>query len=433
VSILANFLEHKIKLALGCTEPIAVALATSYARSLVEGDVRKIEVLVDPNIFKNGMGAGIPGTNGGVGNILAAALGALCGDPTASLEVLKNVDKECINIAQDLMDKRAVVIEVLRGTRGIFIDARVITNHGIGRARIEGEHTNLTVLERNGENVLDSTDIREATTGDKAFFDGVTFANLVSATENLNAAQIAQVIDAIEVNERAAEFGLSNPVGLKLGVTLQKAIADGLLGNDAANQAKMLTAAAVDARMGGASIPVMAVSGSGNQGIACTLPLLAFCRARGIKDQETLASAAALAFLVTGFIKEHIGGLGAMCGCVVAAGAGAAAGIVRLMGGDGEACARSVTNVLADLTGVICDGAKGGCSLKLATAANAAVQSAVLAMEGLQVTKQDGFIAGTIDVTVDNLGYISCQGMTTTDQVILDIMSKKLKAGDYSG
>lgn len=432
MSLLERFLTARVRPALGCTEPIAVALASAWARSVVGGRIRKIEVLVDPNIFKNGMGAGIPGSGGRTGNLLAAALGALVGDPERCLEVLRSVEPAALDEATALIDRGAVVMEVLRGRRGIFIDARVITEEGLGRARIQDEHTNLVILERNGEDVRERATSRSGSRSDERFFTDVRFADLVAEAGTVTPAQRSVILQAMRTNEAVAEHGLAHPCGLGIGSALQKAVARGILGNDAANRAKILTAAAVDARMGGEPVAVMAVAGSGNQGIACTVPLLAVNQVLGLADDVRLAEAAALAFLVTGWIKEHVGSLGAMCGCVVAAASGAAAGIARLMGGDTGCCARAVTNVLADLAGVICDGAKGGCALKLATAANAAVQSAALAHEGVRVTRKDGIIAPDLDDTVDNLGRLSNPGMTVTDEVILDIMTEKLKAGCYA-
>jgi len=431
VGLLHRFLDTCVKPTLGCTEPIAVALAAAYARSVVGGDIRKIEVLVDPNIFKNGMGAGIPKSGGKIGNIHAAALGALCGDPNRCLEVLETVDDEAIVAAQGLIERNSVVIEVLRGRKGIFIDARVITSQGLGRARIEGSHTNLTVLERNGEDVRAQASTQQLNPAKDRLFDDASFADLCAEAAAVDDGDFERILDAVRRNAAAAEYGLTNPCGLGVGQAFQKAVVDGLLGDDAANRAKILTAAAVDARMGGAPVGIVAVAGSGNQGVACTLPILAFCRSRGIPEGRAMAEATALAFLVTGYIKERIGSLGALCGCVMAAASGSAAGITRLLGGDVPACARAVTNVLADLAGVICDGAKGSCALKLATAANAAVQAAVLATEGVRVTAQDGIVDGDIEDTVENLGRLSNPGMTTTDEVILDIMTDKLKRGAY--
>jgi len=427
-----DFLALKVKPTLGCTEPICVALATAYARSTVGGSIRKIEVLVDPNIFKNGMGAGIPKTEGKIGNIYAAALGAICGDSSLCLEVLNPVNNVSIETARQLIDEGSVVIEVLRGRTGIFVDARVITSEGIGRARIEGSHTNLTILESNGRKVDSSAVVSDAQTTKGCFFEGKKFADLLDEAQKITDDDVEFILGAINKNLEAAEFGLEHCSGLGVGIAFDKAINRGLLGDDAANRAKVLTAAAVDARMGGEPVGIMAVAGSGNQGIACTLPLLAFCRSRGLKDDRKLAEAVALAFMITGYIKERIGSLGALCGCVMGAASGSAAGICRLLNGDKQVCANAVTNVLADLSGVICDGAKGGCALKLATAANAAVQSAVLAMEGVRVTQKDGIVDEDIDNTIRNLGKLSNPGMTATDGVILDIMSDKLGKGAYS-
>lgn len=427
-----DFLTTMVKPALGCTEPICVALAVAYARSMVGGEIRKVEVLVDPNIFKNGMGAGIPKTHGKIGNIYAAALGAICGDPGLCLEVLNPIDSESIDLAKQMIEDNSVVIEVLRGRKGIFVDARVITSEGIGRARIEGTHTNLTLLESNGQKV-DSVFLGVGSKAAKSrMFADLKFADLVAEARNITEEDVEFIIAAILKNAEAAEFGLANNSGLGIGLALKKSIEDGLLGDDPANRAKVLTAGAVDARMGGEPVSIMAVAGSGNQGIACTLPLLAFCRFRGIEEGRQLAEATALAFMVTGYIKECIGSLGALCGCVMGAACGAAAGITFLIKGDGSLCAHAVTNVLADLSGVICDGAKGGCALKLATAANAAVQSAALAVNGVRVTEKDGIVDKDIDETIRNLGRLSNPGMTLTDDIILDIMSEKLHKGAYS-
>ncbi len=238
MGFIQDFLKDMVKPTLGCTEPICVALATAYARSVVDGQLRKVEVLVDPNIFKNGMGAGIPKTDGKIGNIYAAALGAICGDPTLCLEVLNPIDDDAIAKAKPLIDEGSVVIEVLRGRKGIFVDARVITSDGIGRARIEGSHTNLTLLESNGKKVDQSELLSAPSDGKKSFFEGKKFMDLVDEAANITDHDVSFIIDAIHKNEKAAQFGLENKSGLGVGLAFAKAITDGLLADDPANIGK---------------------------------------------------------------------------------------------------------------------------------------------------------------------------------------------------
>jgi L-cysteine desulfidase len=410
--------------ALGCTEPGAVALASAYAgQALGESPVR-VEISVDSNVYKNGMAVGVPGT-GKVGLAIAAALGALIRDPSLELSVLCNITPEYLKQADSLISENKVDI-TLNDHQGLYISAVVFGGKGNARAVIEGRHTNLVLLERDGKVI--SHKINHSNKKSVAPFNyaDVTLSKLISAVEAMPDDSFDFFDETIQMNMAAARIGLSSRLGMAVGANYQDLIEKKVLADDSALYAKVLTAAAADARMSGENIPVMSVAGSGNHGLTAILPVLAVAERMNMA-RARLLRALAISTLTTIYIKSYTGSLSALCGCAVAAATGASAAIVWMLGGTRDQIDATIKNMIANLTGMICDGGKVGCALKLATAASVAVETALLSINNVLVPTSNGIIFPTADDTIRNLGMVSNPGMLETDKVILDIMLEKDK------
>ncbi|MGI6344559.1 MAG: serine dehydratase subunit alpha family protein [Bacillota bacterium] len=421
---LYTMLQQEIRPALGCTEPAAVALACALAAHRLDGEVTRVTVGTDPNVYKNGMGVYLPGT-GETGLLFAAALGAVAGRPELELQVLVDCASK-LEQARQLIEAGKVEVTPSQAAGTLSIVARVETSAGYAIAQISGSHTNLTRLVVNGETIHEQEECgRDAEPGPlAASLRDYPLWELIAECHNLVAEAYSHVLAAAKGNQEVAKSGLAEELGLGLGYHYQELINRRLMGNDLANQAMAATAAAADARMSGVDKPVWSTNGSGNQGITASLPVLTVGQALGKSDQE-LAVALTISQVVTVYVKQHIGKLSALCACALAAAIGASCGVVYLLGGDYGAMEEAIKVMVANLTGMICDGAKISCSLKLATAANTAVLAALLATNGLATTVADGIIGNTAEETIRNLGTVSNPGMVETDRVILDVMLHK--------
>jgi len=410
--------------ALGCTEPGAVALAAAYAGHALGEKPVKVEVNVDSNVYKNGMAVGVPGT-GKVGLAIAAALGALIGDPTLELSVLCSITPELLKEAGGMIVENKVEI-ALNDHRGLYISAAVFGEKKSARAVIEGRHTNLVSLELDGEVITLKVD-RSAKKSVAPFNNAnVTLSELISAVESMPDDSFNFFDESIQMNMAAARIGLNSRLGMAVGASYQDLIDKKVLADDPALYAKVLTASAADARMSGENIPVMSVAGSGNHGLTAILPVLAVAERMNVARARMLR-ALAISTLTTIYIKSYTGSLSALCGCAVAAATGSSAAIVWMLGGTRNQIDATIKNMIANLTGMICDGGKVGCSLKLATAASVAVETALLSINDVLVPTSNGIIFPTADDTIRNLGLVSNPGMLETDKVILDIMLEKDK------
>lgn len=433
-----DVLSMEVAPALGCTEPIAVALAAASAAELLPSrEIASIDVLVDPNIYKNGMGVSIPAAHPGKGLDLAAAIGALAGDANARLEVLGKVDETAFILARDLVAQGLVTVRH-RNERGLYVDARVSdVGGGSARAVIQGRHDAVVLRQCNGRTMPDGkgrADSGDAPAREKTVSPAEdmriwlahrSIGDLIALLDGLADADYEFLRRGVDMNMALSTYGLKHDCGLGVGRTLERLAASGRIARDAGTEAKIMAAAAADARLAGAPLPAMSSAGSGTQGLGAVLIIWAVRKRLGACDDRAALRATALSHLVTSSLKARIGRLSAMCGCAIAAGAGAAAGVAYMLGGDVEAVGGAVKNVTADLAGVICDGAKSACALKLASAAGSAVQSALFALEGVVVGQNDGIVSASPEATMDALGRLSNEGMTTTDQVILDIMCSK--------
>jgi len=433
-----GLIHSEVKPALGCTEPIAVALAVAKAVEILADKCTdchsdcplwrrtaafRVEVLASGNILKNGMGVGIPGT-GKVGLQIAAALGAVCGESRYGLEVLHNVCPDSVAAAESLVEKGRVCVKMMDTDKTLYVKALV----SIGKegdcacAVIEDAHDKIVETSFAGEPLSSCAGPCESALDKTALDYHLTVKEICSFVEAVAYQDIAFMLDDRKYNWALSEEGLAKDYGLRVGKTIRENQMS-VFGDDFMSYAMGVTAAASDARMAGCTLAAMSNSGSGNQGITVSVPVIAYAKRYGVED-ERLARALALSNLVAIHIKGYLGKLSALCGCVVAS-TGAACGITWLQGGGYEQICAAIKNMIGNITGMVCDGAKVGCAMKVASGVYSAVQSAVLALNGISVTENDGIIDRDIEKTIQNLGEIGSVGMQSTDRLILRIMSCK--------
>ncbi|MBR6187568.1 MAG: serine dehydratase subunit alpha family protein [Prevotella sp.] len=399
--------------AIGCTEPMCVALCTAKATERLGCRPDRIEVLLSGNILKNAMGVGIPGT-GMIGLPIAIALGAIVGKSAYQLEVLKDLTPETLEQGKQYVAERRIHIAMKEGIREKLY-AEVICYAGDRQASaiIAGSHTHFV---ESGESV--STENKEETNrlllNMQLVYDFATTAPLD---------EIRFIEEARTYNMNAARESLKGNYGHNLGKTIDRPLSKGIFGNSIYSHIISRTASACDARMGGAMIPVMSNSGSGNQGICATNPVCVYAK-ENENTEEELIRALMLSHLTAIYIKQSLGTLSALCGCVVAS-IGSSCGITYLMGGDYQHICYSVKNMIANLTGMICDGAKPACSLKITSGVSTALLSALLAMEGKCVSQNEGIVDESVDKSIHNLTSIGADAMCKTDDMVLRIMTNK--------
>lgn len=417
-----RLVKREVIPAIGCTEPMAVALCTAYAARELGSKPNKIEISLSANILKNAMGVGIPGT-GMIGLPIAVALGALFGDPSNGLELLKNttpgqvdegkvyISQGCIDISlkEDISEK--LYIEVCCKAAGCS-----------SVAIIAHDHTNLIYLAKGEQVIKDNRSILSQTESEQEE-EELTLKQVYEFATTAPLEDIEFINEARRLNEEASNMALKGNYGHNLGKTLTRPLGKGVMGDTIFSHILTATSCACDARMAGAMIPVMCNSGSGNQGIVATMPVVVFARENHNTDEE-LTRALMLSHLTAVYIKQSLGRLSALCGCVVAA-TGSSCGITYLMGGSYLQVAYSVKNMIANLAGIVCDGAKPSCSLKVSSGVSTAVLSAIMAIQNDVVTSVEGIIEDDVDKCIHNLTRVGSQGMNETDRLILDIMTHK--------
>ncbi|RDY26431.1 serine dehydratase subunit alpha family protein [Romboutsia weinsteinii] len=421
---LVDILVAEVKPALGCTEPVAVALACAKAKELLGEDIVKHNVLVSPNVYKNGMCVGIPGTDR-LGLKISVALGFIGGHSENGLRVLETLTEEEVKAAEQYIDTNQISISPAETKEKVYIEVTLQGATKTSKVVIRTKHDNFVYLESNGE-ILLNEEVKEevaiTTTEEKEnILDTITIKELVENIENLDFKEIEFLLEGISMNEEMANYGLNQKIGVGVGYGMKKSMENGLLGDDIINSAMMITAAASDARMAGVKLPVMSSNGSGNHGITAILPIVAYSK-KFPQTDEKLAKSLAISHLVTAYVKNFTGRLSAVCGCGVAASTGATAGISWLMSGDIRQVEGAMENIVASLSGMICDGAKSGCALKLASAASAAVQSAIIANQDCFVPPLNGIVGTSVEQSIQNLGRVSDKGMSVTDEVIINVM-----------
>ena len=413
--------------AVGCTEPMAVALCTAYATESLGTTPDKINILLSANILKNAMGVGIPGT-GMIGLPIAVALGALYGKSSYGLEVLKDVNPDRVEKGKQFISGNRISISLKKDiTEKLYIEVCCSASGSSSTAIIAHDHTNLVYLNKvdaDGKSqILKDTRSKQSDNDQEETQEELNLKRVYEFATTAPLADIEFINEARKLNEAASNNALKGNYGHNLGKTLTRPLGRGVMGDSIFSHILAATSCACDARMAGAMIPVMCNSGSGNQGIAATMPVVVFAR-ENHNTEEELTRALMLSHLTAVYIKQSLGRLSALCGCVVAA-TGSSCGITYLMGGSYEQVAYSVKNMIANLAGIVCDGAKPSCSLKVSSGVSTAVLSAIMAIQNDVVTSVEGIIEDDVDKSIHNLTKVGSIGMNETDRLILDIMTHK--------
>lgn len=424
MDVLKEVLKHEVFPSLGCTEPIAVAYAASAAGSQLTGAVDEVRIAVDPGVFKNGFAVTVPNTGGEKGNLIAGVLGALIKKPELKMEVLRDVEDAVLDRARHLIRNGRATIACDRSCAELTVTVTVTSGRDTARAVIAKSHTNLVRLEKNQRVLLEAATASGPDGGQpyKSILAEMTIADFIDLARRIDAADSEYIQRGIAMN-----LAISNE-----GRKLQKVghyVADlrnkGYLVNDIFSSTKILTASAVDARMAGLNFPVMASGGSGNQGVVAILVPDNVGRHYRIAD-ETIVQSIALSHLINSYIKCFTGELSPLCGCAIASGVGAAAAIVfQQYGRDLDKITLAVNNVISDLGGMLCDGAKGGCALKVASSTDSAIRSAFMALNDHGITHREGFVGRSAEETIRHLSQISKLGMAKADETMLGIMIEK--------
>ena len=417
-----DLINREVVPAMGCTEPIAVSLCTAKAVEILGRKPEQIKVYLSPNVLKNAMGVGIPGTDM-IGLPIAIALGALVGKTEYQLEVLRDVNPEAVAQGRAMIDDGRVQVGVKDGDcETLYIEAQAFAEGECATAVIAGSHTNFVYLTK-GEQVLLDNRIPASAAADVKHVD-LTLRTVWEFATTSPIEELSFILEARRLNKAAADESLRGKWGHCLGRTIRESNGSHrILGDTILSHMVGYTSAACDARMGGAKIPVMSNSGSGNQGIVSTLPVVVYAEDTGATEEQ-LIRALILSHLTVIYIKQSLGRLSALCGCVVAS-TGSSCGVTYLIGGGYEEVAMAVKNMVATLTGMICDGAKPSCALKLSSSVSTAVMAAMMAIEHRCVTAYEGIVDDDVDKSILNLTTIGSRGMLETDRMILHIMTHK--------
>ncbi len=415
-------MHEEIVPAIGCTEPIAVALAVAKAKEVLQDNITRIYLQLSGNVYKNAMSVGIPNTNM-TGLPIAIALGATIGRADKGLEVLCETSPQAVEEAKCFLQNIPLAIEVNQTTpHKLYIHVEVESAAHKAIVEIVDEHTHFVHIQRDDTILLHENLANEDMQSiQKAQIP--SFRTVYDFAMSVNLHAIDFLHEAARMNIEAANYSFDSACGHCLGKLLHEGVGQNILGDTLFTKILSYTGGACDARMSGAMIPVMSNTGSGNQGISATVPVVIYGKETGSSDEQILR-ALALSHLAVIYIKQSLGRLAALCGCVVAA-TGSACGITYLMGGSYEEITFAVKNMIGNITGMICDGAKPGCALKVTSGVATAILSAVLAMQHAHTTSSEGIIDEDIDQTIHNMTFVGNEGMLQTDEVILQIMNAK--------
>ncbi|WP_314587443.1 L-serine ammonia-lyase, iron-sulfur-dependent, subunit alpha [Paenibacillus terrigena] len=423
---ITQLLQQELVIALGCTEPVAIAWAASVARSHVQGEMTQLDVTISSNVMKNAMAVGIPGMKK-TGIDFVAALGAIAGDPNRKLEVLTGVPAEAEGKAEAFIAANQVQIKLTDSPKKLYIELCVHSANEQAKVIIEDVHTNITRIEVGDDLIFAKACeyYHEQEDQESDLYSQLSLERIYQYIQDISLDDLELVKESIALNRAICMEGLKESYGLQVGKILKENVTKGLLSDDVITHAMALTSAGSDARMAGVMMPVMSNSGSGNQGIAVTMPVVAV--AEKIKaSEEKMIRAVAFSHLLAIWIKSKFGRLSALCGVTVA-GASAAAAITYLLGGDVNQMSFAMQNAIGNVTGMLCDGAKAGCAMKVSTCTGAAVQSALLATSGMRVPGTNGIIGEGLDESIDNFCRLGNEGSLKMDELILDMMLNKRK------
>ena len=417
-----RILEKELVVALGCTEPVAIALAAATAKSHAKGEIKELCLKASGNIIKNAKSVGIPGMSS-YGLDFAAAIGAVAGDPARKLEVLEGVGPEDELLALKLIEEGKVTSLQAETPKRLYIEAVLKTDMQTARVVISDNHSNITLIEVDGKAIYQGGCENIGIQSEEDELIALSIDEIYEWVLSAEISSLSLVKKSIELNRVIGLEGLSGEYGLKVGKTIKKNVKMGILSDDIATAAMSLAAAGSDARMAGSTLPVMANTGSGNQGIAVTLPVVAAAERLKVSE-EKMIRAVALSHLITIHIKSKFGRLSALCG-VTAAGMGASGAIVYLLDGELQQIKAAIQNTIGNVSGMICDGAKAGCAMKVSTCSNVAVQSALLALNDQEIKSTDGFIHDDVEKSIESFCKLGNEGTRHTDELILKLMMEK--------
>lgn len=419
---LLQILRERTFLTVGCTDPVAAGLSAAIAYHAIGGDISSIRVMLDKNIYKDAISVGIPGTMK-TGLDLAVALSILFGNPENGLQLLKDIDSECIGKAEAFLNDHQVLFDLNEEVKGIYVRSFVRTSNGEATALLRYGHDNLVEVTVNGTTTyLKKEEMAEVSPLNLLEeIEDLTPKDILSFVADIPVDEILFLNQGMEINLKAAARGEEERVGLGVGKLFAEMIEKHYLSDDIINRTKQKVGAAADVRMSGMNVPIYGCFGSGNHGITLFTTMGIMSGHLGLTPEET-ARALAVSLLIIGVIKTRTGILTPHCGCSVAACTGAAAGIAYMLGGQEKEIENAVHLILADLTGMLCDGAKYGCALKMATSAGAAIESAYMAMLGAEVPGNNGIVGWSMEQTMDNLKLITEKGMDNVDRSVLDIL-----------
>ena len=413
-------MEQEIVPAIGCTEPIAVSLCVAKASEILGQKPERIDVSLSSNVIKNAMGVGIPGTKM-IGLPIAIALGALIGKSENELEVLRDFDDHDLKEAKQYIKEERISIAVKDNiSENLYIEVVCQTENSKVKTVIRGSHTFFSHIEKDGV-VLLSKNFEEVDTNNETV--ELNLKKVYDYAHETPIEELGFIYAAAEMNKKASEIAQSDIYGHSVSQTLSGKKGRSLFGDNPHSKMLIATSGACDVRMDGVKVTVMSNSGSGNQGIAATVPVLSYAEEIGA-NKQTLIRALVLSSLAVIYIKQHLGRLSALCGCVVAS-MGSSCGITYLMGGKYDQIAFATKNMIANITGMICDGAKPSCSLKITSGVSTALLSALMAIENKGVSGQEGIVDDDVDQTIRNMAEIGRTGMIETDKIVLEIMTNK--------
>lgn len=421
--VILKAVTHEVVPALGCTEPISLALASAIARQHLGQIPERIEAKVSPNLMKNGMGVTVPGT-GTVGLDMAAAIGAVGGDPNAGLEVLKNITTDQVAEAKQLLAEQKVSVAIFETEHILYSEATLYHQDDVVTVRIAAHHTNVIYIEKNGETLLSKPCAVESDHITDIFL-GMSAKDMYDFSMCVNLDKIRFIDEAAKLNSKLSEEGLRDDYGLHIARTLQKQIRQGLLSDDLLNQIIIETTAASDARMGGANLPAMSNSGSGNQGITATMPVVVVARHINATEEQRIR-ALFLSHLMAIYIHSKLPKLSALCAATTAA-MGSCAGVAWLLSGKFENISMAISSMIGDISGIICDGAANSCAMKVSTSVTSGYKSVLMSLDNTQVTGNEGIVEYDIDRSINNLCNIASRSMQYTDRQVIEIMVNKPK------
>ncbi|MDR0953350.1 MAG: L-serine ammonia-lyase, iron-sulfur-dependent, subunit alpha [Elusimicrobiota bacterium] len=421
-TLLKEVLKHQVYPAMGCTEPVSVALCAATAAKEAKGKIISALIFADHGTFKNGLGVRIPNTHGEKGNLLAAALGVLIAKPELGMEILKAATPKIVKEAKELVAKKVVKLRV-KDKKGFYIEANIETDKKEKiKCIISQSHTNVSLLQRNGK-ILTKNKLHKTQNTFKTKLAACSLKDLIEEAQKADKEDLAYIKKGALMNLAASKQGAKLK---KVGYYLDQLVKKGILSGNIVNSTKILTSRAADARMDGVPVPVMSSGESGNQGLVAILAPYHVGKANKVKE-ETILKSIALSHLLNGYVKAFTGELAPICGCAIAAGVGASAAIVfQEKSADIKAITLAINNIISDIGGMLCDGAKSGCALKVVSSVDSALRAAYMGANHYGITEVEGFVGKTAEETIQNLSKISNIGMAHVDNTIVDIMQGKI-------